>query len=61
MYRDGVERVLRMGDLEDKYGDSDNNEGGGGEGWYNDVTVNSEKCNKEVQKEVNDNHGGEEK
>ena len=30
MYRDEVERFLRLGDLEDEDGDSDNNEGGGG-------------------------------
>ena len=28
MYRDEVGRVLRLGDLEDEDGDSDNNEGG---------------------------------
>ena len=32
MYRDEVERVLRLGDLEDEDGDSDNNKEGGGGG-----------------------------
>ena len=30
MYRNEVERVLRLGDLEDEDGDSDNNKGVGG-------------------------------
>ena len=32
MYRDEVERVLRLGDLKDENGDSENNEGGEGKG-----------------------------
>ena len=61
MYRGEVGRFPRLGDLEDEDGNSDNNEGGGGEGWYNDDTVNSEKWDERGQKEVSNNHNGEEK
>ena len=61
MYREDVGRVLRLGYLEDEDGDSDNNERGGGEGWYNDDAVNGEKCNEEGQEEVGNDHSGEEK
>ena len=33
----------------------------GGEGYYNDDAVNGEKCDVDGQKEVGDDHGGEEK
>ena len=41
MYRDKVGRVLRL-KLEVEDGGSDNNKGGGGEGWYNEDAVNGE-------------------
>ena len=54
MYRDNVERVLRMGDLEDEDSDNNNNKVGGG--WYNDDTVDGKKYDEEAQEEFGDNH-----
>ena len=59
MYRDEVERVLRLGDLEDEYGRQRQQKRGEGEGWYNDDAVGGKKCDEEGQEEAS--NGGEEK
>ena len=51
-------RVLRLGNLKYEDGDSDNNKGGGGEGWYNNDSVNGEKCDVDGREEVSDDHRG---
>ena len=61
MYRDKVERVLRLGDLEDEDRRQLQQQSGGGEGWYNDDAVNGKKYDKEGQEEVVNDNGGEEK
>ena len=45
--------VLRLGDLEDEDGDSDNNKGGRGM-VVQRQQINGKKCDKEVQEEVGD-------
>ena len=42
-------------------GDSDNNKGGEGEGWYNNDAVDGKKCDEEGQEEAGNDKGGEEK
>ena len=59
MYKDEVGGVLSLGDLEDEDGNGDKNEQGG-EGRYNNGAVNGEKCDKNRQKEVGNNHVREE-
>ena len=49
MYRDEVERVLRLGDLEDEDGRQRQQQRGEGNGWYNDDAVDGKKCDKEGQ------------
>ena len=61
MYRDEVERVLRLGDLEYEDGRHRQQQRGGGEGWYNDDAVNGKKCVEDGQEEVGNDNGGEEK
>ena len=61
MYRDEVERVLRLGDLEDEDGQQRQQQMGEGEGWYNNDAVNGKKCEEEGQEEVGNDNGGEEK
>ena len=61
MYRDEVERVLRMGELEDEDGQQRQQQRGGEEGWYNDDAADGKTCDKEGQEEVGNDNGGEEK
>ena len=61
MYRDEVERVLRLGDLEYEYKRQRQQQMGEGEGWYNIDAVNGKKCEEEGQEEVGNDNGGEEK
>ena len=61
MYRDEVERVLRLGDFEDEDGRQQQQQRGEGEGWYNDDAIGGKKCDKEGQEEVGNNNGGKEK
>ena len=48
MYMDEVERVIRMGELEDEDAEIDNNKGGGEE-WYKNDAVGGKKCDEEGQ------------
>ena len=61
MYRDEVERVLRLDYLEDEDGQQRQQQMGEGEGWYNNDAVNGKKCEEEGQEEVGNDNGGEEK
>ena len=61
MYRDEVERFVRLGDLEDEDGQQIQQQRGGGEGWYNDAPVDGKKCDEEGQEEVGNENSGEEK
>ena len=61
MYRDEVERVLRLGDLEDEDGRQRQQQRGEGEEWYNDDAVDGKKCDEEGQEEFGNDNGGEEK
>ena len=61
MYRDEVERALRLGDLEDEEGRQRQQQRGGGEGWYDDDAVDGKKCGEEGQEKVGNDNGGEEK
>ena len=61
MYRDEVERVLRLGDLEDEDRRQRQQQRGEGEGCYNDDAVDGKKCDEEGQEEVGKDNGGEEK
>ena len=61
MYRDEVERVLRLGDLENEDGRQRQQQRGEGEGWYNDDAVDGKKYDKEGQEEVGNDNGSKEK
>ena len=61
MYRDEVERVLRLGDLDDEDGRQRQQQKGEVEGWYNNDAVDGKKCDKEGQKAVGNDNGDEEK
>ena len=59
MYRDKVERVLRLGDLEYEYKRQRQQQMGEGEEWYNNNAVDGKKCDEEQQEVGNDNDGKE--
>ena len=50
MYRDEVERVLRLGDLKDENGDSENNEGGEGKGGTTTTPSTAKKSTRKDKK-----------
>ena len=61
MYRYEVERILRLGDLEDEDGRQGQQQRGEGEGWYNDDAVDGKKCDEEGQEKIDNDNGAEEK